>query len=441
MHGAQEVRGAQAHERTVPRKVMWRLIPLLILIYMMAHLDRVNVSFAALTMNEDLGFSNQVYGLGASLFFLGYFLFEVPSNMLLERFGARRVIFVIMMIWGSVSAAMSLVWSPLSFYVMRFILGVAEAGLYPGIILYLTYWFRPQERATAVALFALALAFASLFGSPLSGVILDTMQGMGGLASWQWLFLLEGLPTLALAVFVLSYLADRPAQAKWLSREESTWLETQLSAEAAGQAGGSHDSLLAKMLNPRVLHLALVYLLFLGAFAGTLFWAPKLIAWADPELSKSAVGMLVGLPFLLFAAAMLAWGRHSDRSGERRWHVTVPALLAAAGYAVAASSSQLPVIMLGLLMSMTGAGAAFSCFWGLVTESLPRSLAAVGIAVVNSAGALGSFATVYLIGDLLERTGSYAPGFYGLAVVASLAAVVVPLLPRPVALAAVQSSG
>lgn len=440
MHGAQVVQGAQAYERTVPRKVMWRLIPLLILIYMMAHLDRVNVSFAALTMNEDLGFSNQVYGLGASLFFLGYFLFEVPSNMLLERFGARRVIFVIMMVWGSVSAAMSLVWSPLSFYVMRFILGVAEAGLYPGIILYLTYWFRPQERATAVALFALALAFASLLGSPLSGAILDTTQGLGGLASWQWLFLLEGLPTLALAVFVLGYLADRPAQAKWLSREESAWLEAQLSVEAAGQADGAHDGLLVKMLNPRVLHLALIYLLFLGAFAGTLFWAPKLIAWADPELSKSAVGTLVGLPFLAFAAAMLAWGRHSDRSGERRWHVTVPALLAAAGYAVAASSAHLGVIMLGLLMSMTGAGAAFSCFWGLVTESLPRALAAVGIAVVNSAGALGSFATVYLIGDLLERTGSYAPGFYSLAVVALLAAAVVPLLPRS-PLQAVQSSG
>lgn len=220
----------------VRRQVTLRLIPLLILIYVLAHLDRVNVSFAALTMNEDLGFSDAIYGLGAGLFFFGYFLFEVPANKLLERIGARRLIGSIMLVWGAVSAAMATVGTPFEFYVMRFVLGVAESGLYPGIILYLTYWFRDRDRATAIGQFALALAVAGLLGGPLSGAIMDGMGGVAGLASWQWLFIVEGVPTVLLGLVVLMILPDRPAQAHWLTPAQRTWLEDTLQAErGAGQ--------------------------------------------------------------------------------------------------------------------------------------------------------------------------------------------------------------
>jgi ACS family tartrate transporter-like MFS transporter len=413
----------------VRRQVTLRLIPLLILIYVLAHLDRVNVSFAALTMNEDLGFSDAVYGLGAGLFFFGYFLFEVPANKLLERTGARRLIGSIMLIWGTVSAAMATVSTPLAFYVMRFVLGVAESGLYPGIILYLTYWFRDRDRATAIGQFALALAVAGLLGGPLSGAIMDGMGGVIGLASWQWLFIVEGVPTVVLGLVVLFILPDRPTQAHWLTPAQRTWLEDTLQAERSAAPVVVHG-LLRQMLHPTVLLLALAYFLFLGAFSSIIFWTPKLVHAIDTGLSATDVGWLVGLPYLLFGLALVGWGRRSDRRGERHWHVTGGALLAAVGYVMMAYADSVPTVFAGMLVALTGAGAAFSCFWGLVTGAVAPNMAAVTIAVVNSAGALGSFATVAVLGKLLEATHSYRPGILLLTVAAVLAAVVVQRVPR-----------
>ena len=419
----------------VRRKISLRLIPLLIVIYILAHLDRVNVSFAALTMNEDLGFSNAVYGLGAGLFFFGYFLFEVPANQLLERIGARRLIGGIMLIWGVMSAAMAAVSTPLQFYVMRFVLGVAESGLYPGIILYLTYWFRRADRATAIGQFALALAVAGLLGSPLSGAIMDGMGGVLGLASWQWLFIVEGVPTVLLGGVVLMILPDRPTQARWLSPAEHTWIENALAAERAAAPAMAHGTL-RQMFHPTVLLLGVAYFMFLGAFTGVIFWSPKLLHALDPQLSATAVGWLVGAPYVLFGAALIGWGRHSDRSGERHWHVSVGALAAAAGYVGMAYADSVGQVLAAMFLALLGAGAAFSCFWGLVTAALPPAMAAVGIAVVNSAGALGAFVTVSALGRLLEATHSYRPGILLFSVAAVLAAVAVQWVPRARPLAA-----
>ncbi|MFZ5493185.1 MAG: MFS transporter [Pseudomonadota bacterium] len=420
----------QAMADRVRRKISLRLIPLLILIYILAHLDRVNVSFAALTMNEDLGFSSAVYGLGAGLFFFGYFLFEVPANQLLERIGARRLIGSIMLIWGAVSAAMATVSSPMQFYVMRFVLGVAEAGLYPGIILYLTYWFRSSDRATAIGQFALALAVAGLLGSPLSGAIMDGMNGLLGLAGWKWLFIVEGLPTVLLGAVVLMILPDRPAQARWLSPGERSWIEGALAAEHAAAPPVAHGTL-RQIVHPTVLLLGLAYFMFLGAFTGVIFWAPMLAHALDPNLSATAVGWLVGAPYLLFGAALIGWGRHSDRSGERHWHVSIGSLVAALGFVGMAYSATTGQLLVAMFVALLGAGATFSCFWGLVTATLPPAMAAVGIAVVNSAGALGAFVTVSTLGRLLELTHSYRPGVLLFSGAAVLAALAVQMVPRP----------
>jgi ACS family tartrate transporter-like MFS transporter len=420
----------QAMADGVRRKISLRLIPLLIVIYILAHLDRVNVSFAALTMNEDLGFSNAVYGLGAGLFFFGYFLFEVPANKLLERLGARRLIGSIMLIWGTVSAAMSAVTSPTQFYVMRFVLGVAESGLYPGVILYLTYWFRSADRATAIGQFSVALAVAGLLGSPLSGAIMDNLHGALGLAGWKWLFIVEGLPTVLLGLVVLMTLPDRPANARWLAAHEQRWIEGELAAERAAAPALAHGTL-RQMFHPTVLLLGFAYFMYLGAFTGVIFWAPKLAHALDPQLSATAVGWLVGAPYVLFGAALIFWGRHSDRTGERHWHVTLGALLAAVGYVGMAYSSNTGLLLVAMFVALLGAGAAFSCFWGLVTATIPPAMAAVGIAVVNSAGALGAFVTVSALGRLLELTHSYRPGVLLFSAAAVLAALAVQRVPRP----------
>lgn len=420
----------QAFADGVRRQISVRLIPLLIVIYIMAHLDRVNVSFAALTMNQDLNFSDAVYGLGAGLFFFGYFLFEVPANLLLERIGARRLISSIMLVWGTVSALMAGVATPTQFYAMRFILGVAEAGLYPGIILYLTYWFRANDRATAIGQFALALAVAGLLGSPLSGAIMDGMGGVLGLAGWQWLFIVEGIPTVLLGLVVLMVLPDSPAQARWLTAAQRSWLQNALAIERAAAAPVAHGTL-RQALHPTVLLLALAYFMFLGSFTGVIFWSPKLVHALDPGLSATAVGWVVGAPYLLFGAALVLWGRHSDRTGERHWHVSVGALTAAAGYLLMAFAGSVWQVSVGMLLALLGAGAAFSCFWGLVTAAIPPAMAAVGIAVVNSFGALGAFITVAALGRLLEATHSYRSGVLLFSVAAVLAAVAVQLVPRP----------
>ncbi len=411
----------------VPKKVMWRLIPLLIMIYVLAHLDRVNVSFAGLTMTDDLGFSAEVFGFGSGIFFFGYLLFEIPSNLILEKVGARRLIATIMIIWGTVSAAMALVETPTQFYVMRFILGVAESGLYPGVILYLTFWFRQQERATAIALFAQALAIAGLVGSPLSGWILGAADGLAGMAGWQWLFIFEGLPTVALAFVVLVIMTDRPQQANWLSSEERDWLVQQMANEPTPT--GDHGHFLKKLINPRVVMLSLFYALFLGAFAGLMLWVPKTLQLLLPDLSNNAIGWAVGLPYIPFSIGMYLWGRYSDRVDNRRRVVSMAAVVGATGFLMLPFMQTLLGFEIALVVLMTGMGAGFSSYWGLATITLGPTLAAVGIAVVNSAGALGSYASVTGLGKLVTSTGSYDDGYWMLGGAVLLAAVLVHLVP------------
>ena len=411
----------------VPKKVMWRLIPLLITIYVLAHLDRVNVSFAGLTMTDDLGFSAEVFGFGSGIFFFGYLLFEIPSNLILEKVGARRLIATIMIIWGSVSAAMALVETPTQFYVMRFILGIAESGLYPGVILYLTFWFRQQERATAIALFAQALAIAGLVGSPLSGWILGAADGLAGMAGWQWLFIFEGLPTVMLAFVVLVIMTDRPQQANWLTKEERDWLVKEVAAEPTSADG--HDHFLQKLINPRVVMLSLFYALFLGAFAGLMLWVPKTLQLLLPDLSNNEIGWAVGLPYIPFSLGMYFLGRYSDQASNRKWVVSMAAVVGASGFLLLPLMNSLLGFELALVVLMAGMGAGFSCYWGLATITLGPKLAAVGIAVVNSAGALGSYASVTGLGKLVSSTGSYNQGYWVLGGAVLLAAVLVHFIP------------
>jgi ACS family tartrate transporter-like MFS transporter len=386
-------------------KVTRRLIPLAMVLFIINYLDRVNISFAALQMNKDLGFSPSVYGLGAGIFFLGYFLFELPSNLILHRVGARRWIARIMVTWGIVATAMAWVSSPTSFYVMRFLLGVAEAGFFPGIILYFTYWFPGAERARAVALFMTATAIANVIGAPLSVSLLG-LNGLFGLKGWQVLFLVEGLPAVALGLWVLGRMTDKPEQAAWLTEEQKRWLAGVLAEERAAKEAAGFASLRQGLTNPRVLLItALCFCLIVGNF-GLVFWMPQIIK-AYGGLSNGAVGGLTAIPYLLAIFAMVWWGRHSDRTGERRWHSAAAAALAAVGLVCTGAASVPAVQFAGLCVATVGIWSMFGVFWALPADFLTGVAAAAGIALINSFGTLGAFVGNVLIGVVRERTGSF----------------------------------
>lgn len=414
--------------RQVSRRVVWRLIPILGLAYILGQIDRVNVSFAALTMNRDLGFSEGIYGLGAGLFFIGYVLFQIPSNLLLERIGARRLLAVIMIVWGGLSAATAFVTTANQFYVMRLLLGAAESGLYPGALLYLTYWFGERDRASAVAWFSLAVPVAGVLGSPVSGWILEGTGDWGLFAGWQWLFLLEGLPSIAMALVVFAYLTDRPEQASWLTADEKAWLASVTTpptprwADPQPQATGWLESL-RPAWHPSTIKLAITYFCFAGALVGSLYWIPKLFAQVSPTLGKDSIGWLVAGPYLLFGLGSVYWGRHSDRTGERRWHVVGALSVATIGLATAALANSIAVAMTGVCLLMLGGGAGFSTFWGTATHILAGRPRGVGIATVNILGSFSSFATIYVCGLLIEHTGGYFWSFSLLAATAAAGAL------------------
>ena len=410
-------------ESTLPKKISLRLIPILIAAYVMAHLDRINVSFAALTMNEELGFSASVYGFGASLFFFGYLLFEIPSNLLLQRYGARRLITTIMVIWGVLSACLALINTDMSFFLLRFFLGIAESGLYPGVMLYITYWYAPQHRASAVAMFGLAIVIGGLIGGPLSGYILDGMEGVGGISGWRWLFIIEGLPTILLAALVWWRLEDRPESASWLSRSEKQWLKDNLPTEESSHPTWRNS--LIQFKENRIWLLALLYFLFLGGLSGMLLWAPKILQDRMPELANASIGWIVGLSYAPFALGMIWWGKRSDRLGERVNHVMFAISLSAVSAFGMFFASGFTANICALFIFMAGTGGVLSTVWGLITEVLGQRLAAVGIAVVNSAGALGSFVTVTMLGLLRDSAGNYSLGICLLAVSMVLAIVTV----------------
>ena len=398
-------------------RVSRRLLPFLFLCYVVAYLDRVNVGFAKLQMQADLHLSDTVYGFGAGIFFLGYFLFEVPANLLLTRVGARRWIARIMASWGVVTAATMFTTTPGAFYAMRFLLGVAEAGFFPGVILYLTYWYPAQRRARIVAIFMSGVAVAGVLGGPLSGWIMSACAGKAGLAGWQWLFLLEGLPAVVLGVATLAWLDDGIADAHWLSDADKATLQQALAEEEQARAPWRLRHVFG---SSRVWLLALVYFLFVMGLYGVGFWLPQLIRNAGVQ-DVLHIGLLTAIPYGLAALSMILVARNSDRTGERRWHAALPAFLGAAGLLFSTLHANDPVLALAALSVATaGILSTFPVFWSIPTAMLGGTAAAAGIAMINSLGNLAGFVSPYLVGAIRDATHSTANGMLLLA--ASLAA-------------------
>jgi len=408
-------------EQRAMRRVTWRIVPFVMLLYFIAFIDRVNVGFAALTMNKDIGLSASAYGVGAGIFFLGYFLFEVPSNLILEKVGARRWIARVMISWGIVSAAMALVRGPASFCVLRFLLGAAEAGFFPGIILYLSYWFPARRRAGVTALFMAAAPISTALGSPVSAALLQT-DGWLGLAGWQWLFILEAIPAVVLGGVTLVFMTDRPALARWLPDDERAWLAGALAAELAVRGERTGRSPWRGLVDARVLALSLVYF---GTSAGlyTLgIWAPQILRQLAP--SAMIVGLLNVVPPAVSVVAMVIWARHSDRTGERSWHVVAACLVAATGLVAAGSSAGLAALVAALTLVNIGISSAKPPLWSMPTAFLEGSAAAAGIATINSIGNLGGFVGPSMIGWIKDRTGSFAGGLYFVACLLVISAAV-----------------
>lgn len=418
-------------EKRTLKKITWRIVPFIMILYLIAYIDRVNIGFAALTMKEDLGFTASVLGFGAGIFFLGYFLFEVPSNVILHKVGARIWIARVMLTWGLIAGGMAFVDSTTSFYVMRFLLGVAEAGFFPGIILYLSYWFPARHRAGVIAMFMAAAPIAVAIGSPISAALLQ-MDGIWGFAGWQWMFVIEAIPAVILGIVVFFYMTDRPEKAKWLKEDERNWLVKTMQDEDVGKNSNQHHSILRGLLNPRVLALALVYF---GTSAGlyTLsIWAPQIIK--DLGVSSMTVGLVNAIPPIISVVAMVLWSRHSDRTGERTWHVAIACMLAAVGLVIAASTHN----MVGLIAALTIINVGISCskppLWSMPTLFLSGTAAATGIATINSIGNLGGFAGPVMIGWIKDQTGSYAGGLYfvaGLLVLSTVLTLILSMTNKP----------
>ena len=396
-------------------KARRRLIPFLFLLYIVAYLDRINVGFAAQQMNQALGFSATVYGFGAGIFFLSYVLFEIPSNVILARVGARLWIARIMITWGLVSSAMMFVHSASGFYTLRFLLGLAEAGFFPGIIFYLTRWFPARERARTIAAFMTATLIAGVVGGPISGTLLS-LHGAGGLAGWQWLFLLEGVPSIILGFVVLKVLAERPEEATWLTPAERATLVACLNQDAGSQR---HETTRGALSNGRTWLLAIVYFTIPVTLYGIGFFLPQMLKTASGS-SDFIVGLLSAIPYAAGAVAMVFVGRHSDRTGERRWHVLVAALVSAAGLALSALSTGIAWSVVTLSIAMLGLASMFGPFWALTTSTMGGVGAAASIALVNSVGNTGGFVGPYMLGAINDATHSFALGL--LAIAAMLAA-------------------
>jgi len=397
-----------ANERAALAKVTWRLMPLLFLCYIIAYIDRINVGFAKLHLREVLGVDGKVfdsvYGFGAGLFFIGYFIFEVPSNLLLQRVGARLWIARIMVFWGLVSAVMMFMKSVTMFYVMRFLLGAAEAGFFPGVILYLTFWFTSKERARAIALFATGGVVAGVVGSPISGAILE-MHGVFGLAGWQWLFLIEAVPAVVLGFVVLFYLPNGPRQAAWLSEEEKTCIDARLVADAATMSSHREHRFSAIFTNGRVWLLCAIYFLLNVGTYGFDLWLPSIVK-SFSGAGDAIVGAINAVPYLVATIVMLIVGRHSDRTGARRGVVAIAAIASAAGFALSAYSKN-PILAMGALaLAYAGLKSTIGPFWALGTAFLSGTAAAGGIALINSVGNLGGFVGPYVVGVIKDTTGS-----------------------------------
>jgi len=401
------------------RKVTLRLIPFLFLLYIMAWLDRVNVGFAGLQMNADLGFSSAAFGFGSGVFFLGYCLFEVPSNLILHRVGARRWIARIMITWGAISVGMMFVRSTPAFYVLRFLLGAAEAGFFPGMVYYLSHWYPEAQRARAIAAFMTAVPVSGVIGGPLSGALLG-LNGVLGLAGWQWLFLVEGLPAIFLGVIVLVYLTDRPDTARWLSSAEKDWLVNKLAAEQNSRSEHS-IGIFAALANPTIWQLGIIFLLAAIGFYGYSFWAPLVVKGLTGS-SDLGVGLILGAMSALTVAFMLFNSAHSDRTDERPMHVAIPLLISGVGFFACAFVSNPVLALIALALIPIGHCSAYGPFYSMPTRFLFGAPAAVGVALVVTIANVGGFLGPTIIGAMKDRFGTHRPAFLLLAACAIIAA-------------------
>jgi MFS transporter, ACS family, tartrate transporter len=409
-------------EQQTVGKVSSRLVPFLIVCYFVAYLDRVNVSFAALTMNEDVGLSASAFGFGAGIFFLAYFLFEVPSNLFLERFGARKWIARIMFTWGLLSGAMAFVAGEYSFFVLRALLGVAEAGFFPGIIFYLTLWFPAVYRARIIGYFMAAIPLSTVVGAPMSGLLLG-LDGVMGFKGWQWLFLVEAAPALVLAVVVYFYLPDRPTDAHWLLPDERAWLIGRLDEERRRRESVRHFSVTGALLNPKVLALSLVYFGCVAVNYGLSFFLPQIVkAFGVTNLQA---GFISALPYAVGVVGIVWWGRRSDRLLERRFHLAFPLFLASAGIGLSTVFDDPTLKMTSFCVAGFGIFANLPVFWTFPTAFLSGAAAAGGIAMINSIGNLAGFGGPYAMGRLKDVTGTYTIGLLSLSAVGLIATVIV----------------
>ncbi|WEX74625.1 MFS transporter [Sinorhizobium numidicum] len=417
----------RAMEDRAYAKVFWRIVPFLMLCYVVAYLDRVNVGFAKLQMSSELGLSEAAYGIGAGIFFIGYFLFEVPSNVILNKVGARVWIARIMITWGLISAAFMFTSSETVFYILRFLLGIAEAGFFPGIILYLTSWYPAHRRAKIITTFMSAIPISAIFGNPLSGLLIDSFHGTHGLSGWQWMFLIEAIPAILLGIVTLFYLDDRIKDAKWLTDEEKNVLAVNISAENRAKTSSPH-SIGATLADPRVWLMCLIYFCFVLGQYGLNFWMPTMVK-ASGVAGNLQIGLVSAVPYICTFIAMLALGRSSDRLRERRWHLVVPAVIAAGGFVAATMATSTTVAIACLSLAAAGAISCAPLFWSLPTAFLAGTGAAAGIAWINSVGNLAGFLGPFMVGYLKDFTGSNSAGMYFLAAVLLVGALAVLAVP------------
>ena len=415
-------------ESAVVSRLMWRLMPFLFLLYIVAYLDRINVSFAFLQMRGELGLSDRAYGRAAGMFFAGYFFFQLPSNLVLEKFGVRKWISGLMIVWGVISCLMIFIRGPISFYGMRFLLGAAEAGFFPGMILYMKRWFPANARARAVAWFMTANPLAGIVGSPISGALLG-LSGKG-LSGWQWMFLMEGVPAILLGASVFWALSDSPREASWLKGEEREWLLERLALEQQAESALKKENLWQVLISPRIWMLSMVYFGVSTTMYGLTLWLPSVIQSLS-KLSYFVTGIVSALPFVVTAVVMVVVGMLSDRSGERRWHTAIPAFAGAAAVAGAAYGSSAVVVVACIALGMAFAEAMVGPFWAMATSRMAGLSAAAGIAVINSLANLGGYFGPDIIGFFRKLNGGFRGGLLAIGATLALSGTIALIVGRP----------
>ncbi|PVZ36923.1 MFS transporter [Pseudomonas sp. CC120222-01a] len=396
-------------EQATVRKVTLRIIPFMFLLYIVSYLDRANIGYAALEMNKELALTSEAFGFISGIFFIGYFLFEVPSNVMLNKYGARVWIARILVTWGAIAAATAFAQTANQLYVLRFFLGVAEAGFFPGVIVYLTYWFRAKELATTVALFTAAIPVSYIIGAPLSTWIMDNIKWFDW-SGWRWMLFLEGVPAVFLGIACFLFLTDKPEQAKWLTQQEKDWLLAELERDRQSRKNVKRLGVLQTMVNKKVLYLAFIYFVYQCGSLGVGYWMPQIIKGFSSDLSHTQIGLIAMVPYIVATVAMIIWSRSSDRRNERKMHSAIPLAVAALGLIGAGMLPSAVASMAMICVALSGLYSFKSPFWALPTLFLDRATAAVSIAVINSIGNLGGFVGPSMIGVVKGNSQSAATG-------------------------------